>query len=522
MVNTALSSTLNKRELERLVSRLNRIGIALSSEHQLHRLLDLIVSEARSITNADGGSLYVRDGDKLKFAVSQTKSLNGRNGMVAGFQASSLPLTKESIGGYVAITGTILNIRDAYKIPAHVEYRLNRDFDIKMNYRSKSMLVVPLRDHTDEIIGVLQLINSLDDNGRTVAFKKEHETLIHSIASQAAVAIRNAQLIENIQGVFRALVRYSVKAIDARSPSTAGHSGRVADYSVALMRAVNHCETGPLADTFFTAAEIEEMRIASWLHDIGKIGVHESILEKKHKLTDDQLKVIEYRFDMIKTLEQARSEQKKIQLLQSGRLHSDRMKMLDVNLKNVLNKIDDDLEFIRQINSPEMKIKHWRIRIDQIAQKSYEDLAGIKCAYLTNAEVAILSVPKGTLTDKEFAEMQGHVKKTLAILENIPFSKDLENVPKIAAVHHERLDGSGYPFKLKANEINIQGRIIAICDIFDALTAKDRPYKKAVSIPETLAILVKEAKDGRIDKDLVDIFISEKIYECEMSNGTLK
>ncbi len=522
MVNTALSSSLNKRELESLISRLNRIGIALSSEHQLHRLLDLIVSEARSFTNADGGSLYVREGNKLKFAVSQTRSLASRNGKVAGFHASYLPLTKESIGGYVAITGNILNIKDAYKISPHVEYRLNRDFDIKMGYRSKSMLVVPLRDHTDEIIGVLQLINSLDENGHTVPFKKEHETLIHSVASQAAVAIRNAQLIENIQGVFRALVRYSVKAIDARSPSTAGHSGRVADYSVALMRAVNGTEDGALANMKFSAAEIEEMRIASWLHDIGKIGVHESILEKTHKLNKEQIKVIEYRFEMIKILEQNKTEHKKRHLLQTLGLANRRSKKLELNLQEKLAEIEDDLAFIKSINNPDRLNAGNLKRIKQIAGKTYTDLSGKRCAYLTNAEVEILSVLKGNLTDKEFYEMQDHVKKTLAILENIPFSKDLESVPKIAAVHHERLDGSGYPFKLKADEINIQGRIIAICDIFDALTAKDRPYKKAVSVQETLDILQREADEGRVDKSLVQVFISNKVYECELSNGTLR
>ncbi|KAA3610686.1 MAG: GAF domain-containing protein [Calditrichaeota bacterium] len=522
MVNTALSSSLNKRELESLVSRLNRIGIALSSEHQLHRLLDLIVNEARSFTNADGGSLYVREGDKLKFAVSQTQSLSNRNGNAEGFHASYLPLTKESIGGYVAITGNILNIKDAYKISPHVEYRLNRDFDIKMAYRSKSMLVVPLRDHTDEIIGVLQLINSLDENGRTVPFKKEHETLIHSVASQAAVAIRNAQLIENIQGVFRALVRYSVKAIDARSPSTAGHSGRVADYSIALMRAVNGTEDGPLADTRFTAAEIEEMRIASWLHDIGKIGVHEAILEKTHKLTKEQLKIVEYRFEMIKTLEQSHIEQKKRQLMENAGVSKKLFRKLDDELREKIRSINADFSFIKNINKPEFVINDKLSRLNLIAQKTYIDFSGKRCAYLTNDEVETLSVLKGNLTDKEYYEMQGHVKKTLAILENIPFSKDLENVPKIAAVHHERLDGSGYPFKLKAAEINTQGRIIAICDIFDALTATDRPYKKAVSVQETLDILQREAEEGRLDIGLVNIFITHKIYECELSNGTLR
>ena len=237
------------RDLEGQIARLNKIGIALSAEHDLNRLLNMIVREARHFTNSDGGSLYIREGDKLNFIVAQTESLESLNGRRPSFKSSYLPLTKESIAGYVAITGDILNINDAYLIPPTVEYRLNKDFDNLFGYRTKSMLVVPMRDHEDEIIGVLQLINSVDDKNQVLPFKPAYETLIASLASQAGVAIQNARLIEEIRKLFRSLVRYSAKAIDARSPHTAGHSGRVAKYSVRLMEAINDEKNGRFLPT---------------------------------------------------------------------------------------------------------------------------------------------------------------------------------------------------------------------------------------------------------------------------------
>src|SRR5574341_421962 len=288
-------------ELKLQITRLNQIGIALSSEHNLNKLLEIIVKEARSFTEADGGSLYIKEGDKLNFLVAQTESLEHRSKSKHSFKSFYVPLTKASISGYVAITGEILNIPDVYHIPPTVEYRFNKDFDVKMEYRSKSMLTVPMRDHQDEIIGVLQLVNSMDQAGKVTPFKKEYELLILSLASQAAVAIRNAKLIEEIKELFRSLVRYSVKAIDSRSKHTAGHSSRVAKYSKRFAQALNEEQDGRLGKIQFTPEQIEELYMCGLLHDIGKIGVKEAVLEKTTKLNEAQMEAIASRFESIKT-----------------------------------------------------------------------------------------------------------------------------------------------------------------------------------------------------------------------------
>ncbi len=507
------TSQQTRKDLESQIARLNKIGIALSSEHNLNRLLEMIVREARGFTNADGGSLYIREGDKLNFIVAQTQSLERRNGKKTEFKSFYLPLTKESIGGYVAITGEVLNIEDAYLIPPTVEYRLNKDFDQRMGYRTKSMLVVPMRDHKDEIIGVLQLINSMDEHGNVVPFRKEYESLILSLASQAAVAIQNARLIDEIRNLFRSLVRYSAKAIDARSPHTAGHSGRVAKYSVRIMEAINEEKEGRFADVHFTPQEIEEMKMAGWLHDIGKIGVREAVLEKENKLTDDQMQVIENRFETIRLLEILRAEREKAELLAKGRLTGEAEKTIAERLQARLQELEDDLAFLKRINVPGFLKEEDRERLKTIAEKTYEDLQGEKHFYLTSFEYENLSVIRGNLTEAEYREIQSHVDQTLAILNKIPFTKDLQNIPKYAAVHHEMLDGSGYPRGLKGDQIPLQGRIMAVCDIFDALTAADRPYKKALPLEKSLAILREEAERGRLDRDIVELFIRKKLYE---------
>ncbi len=508
----------NLRDLESQIARLNRIGIALSSEHNLQRLLNLIVSEARRFTRADGGSLYIKEEDKLNFVVAQTESLEaGSNGKKNAFRSFYVPLTKESISGYVATTGEVLNIEDAYMIPPTVEYRLNKDFDYRTGYRTKSMLVVPMKDHEDEIIGVLQLINSLDDDGKVVPFRKEYETLVHSLASQAAVAIRNVKLIEEIRTLFRSLVRYSAKAIDARSPHTAGHSGRVAEYSVHLMYALNEEKEGRFADLEFTAAEIEEMRMAGWLHDIGKIGVREAVLEKENKLNNEQMQVIEGRFRTVQMLEIIRAERRKNEMMQTGAPDQQKFEEVDQQLQLRLKQLQDDLAFLKKVNTPGFLPEEDRERLKKIAESTYDDLDGERYFMLTADEYENLSVVKGNLTEAEYKEIQSHVVQTLDILENIPFTKDLENIPKYAAAHHEMLDGSGYPYNLKGDQIPLQGRIMAVCDIFDALTASDRPYKKAMPLEKSLAILRDEAERGRLDKDLVDVFIRREVYKKSVS-----
>ncbi|MFQ5651015.1 MAG: HD domain-containing phosphohydrolase [bacterium] len=499
-------------QLEEQIRKLNAIGIALSSEQNLNRLLEVIVKEARSFTNADGGSLYIKEKDRLNFTVAQTESLRKRDSRKEPFKEVCLPMSKESIAGYVAITGNILNINDVYKIPPTVEYRVNKQFDIRNNYRSKSMLVVPMRDHAGSIIGVLQLINSLDEAGNVVPFKLEYESLVHSLASQAAVAIRNVKLIEEIKRLFRSLVRYSARAIDARSPHTAGHSGRVAKYSVRLACAINEEREGRLGKLGFSPDEIEELRMAAWLHDIGKIGVSEAVLEKTNKLTDDQIKVIGQRFESIRQAIRIRYFKKRLRYMRENRNGGRERVELHDACEQEMKEIDDAFEFINHVNIPGFleAADHARLRL--IAERTFVDSRGKRCHFLTPQEYETLSIIKGNLTDSEYKEIQSHVHHTLDILNKIPFTRDLENIPKHAAAHHEYLDGSGYPNGLKGDAISIQARIMCIADIFDALSSPDRPYKKAISIEESIEILRQEVKAGKLDGDIVELFIDKKLY----------
>ncbi len=304
----------HSQDIRKRLEALNKIGVALSSETNLGRLLGLIVKEARNFTNADAGSLYLVDHDKncLNFEVAQNDTLNKRADLKSEtFKPYSLPLTKNSIAGYVAITAENLNIADVYNLSPEVGFGFNRDFDIRNKYRTKSMLLVAMKDTEGKIIGVLQLINSTNSQGKVVSFDTKIESLVSSLASQAAVAIKNAQLLKEIKDVFEALIRYSVSAIDARSPFTAGHSRQVAKYTMALARAINDTHDGTYANISFTPDQLEELNYAAWLHDIGKIGVREWVLDKRTHLSDAEMDALISRFENIKALAITETQEKK-------------------------------------------------------------------------------------------------------------------------------------------------------------------------------------------------------------------
>jgi HD-GYP domain-containing protein (c-di-GMP phosphodiesterase class II) len=494
------------------IRKLNAIGIALSSEHNLNNLLEMIVTEARSFTHADGGSLYIKEKDKLHFRVAQTESLQKRDGKIP-FTSFYLPLSKESIAGYVAATGEVLNIPDVYEVPPTVEYRVNKHFDRQNNYRSRSMLVVPMRDHHDEIIGVLQLINSINGRGEVGPFEPEYESIILSLASQAAVAIRNVRLIGEIRDLFRSLVRYSATAIDARSPHTAGHSGRVAKHCVRLANAINEETEGRLGQICFSQDEIEELRVAGWLHDIGKIGVRESVLEKSTKLNEDQMEVIAERFEGIKFGLRTTLLERKLKQLGNAVDGVSALREVELATAKEIAAIDDALAFLRRINVPGFLTSDDQARLKTLAETSYMNSRGEPCFFLTAKEYENLAIVRGNLTDGEYREIQSHVEHTLNILKNIPFTKDLQDVTRHAAGHHEYLDGSGYPLGLKGDEISIQSRIMCIADIFDALSSPDRPYKKAIPIERTFEILREEVLAGKLDGDIVELFIRKRLYQ---------
>ena len=500
---------------------LNKIGIALSSETHLGRLLELIVKEARNFTNADAGSLYLVDHDKncLNFEVAQNDTLKKRADLKSEtFKPYSLTLDKNSIAGYVAITGETLNIADVYHLSPEAGFEFNRDFDRRNKYRTKSMLLVAMKDTGGKIIGVLQLINSANIQGKVVSFASKIETLVSSLASQAAVAIKNAQLLKEIKDVFEALIRYSVSAIDARSPFTAGHSKRVAAYSMALAQAINNTHEGPYADISFSPDQLEELNYAAWLHDIGKIGVKEWVLDKRTHLSDAEMDALINRFENIKASVITETQEKKIGLMNNNNENAKEIQHLDTELGALIHRIDEKLAFIKNINGFNVLNDSDINQLEEISKKKYIDLEGEKRNYLTEFEFENLSVKKGNLTKNEIEEIQSHVTHTENIVNNIPFTGHLKRVPIFAAGHHEMLDGSGYTKHIKAKDIPIQTRIITISDIYEALIAKDRPYKKSLDPIKSLAILKEEAQNGKLDKELVRIFIEKKVYETQEDN----
>ncbi|MFP3870292.1 MAG: HD domain-containing phosphohydrolase [Syntrophobacteria bacterium] len=492
--------------LKEQIKRLNQIGIALTGETHLPSLLELIVSEVRGFTRADAGSLYIKDGDHLRFEVAQNDTLAARNGRLSdAFRPYRVLLDKTSIAGYVALTGETLNIPDVYQLSGNEAYRFNSEFDKRNRYHTRSMLVVPMRDHENETTGVLQLINSLDEKGTVTVFDREQEELVASLASQAATAVQHARLINSIREIFAALVRYSASAIDARSPHTAGHSRRVASYAMRLARAVNDEQEGPLANVSFSDKELQELHYAAWLHDIGKIGVREELLEKVDRISPSAMELIASRFEAIKLSVVCEYERQRAQAGKVGGAAAE-------ECSRRLDEVEEILEFIRRINQAKRISPGETRRLESIKRKTFRNARGQARTYLTEAEFRQLSIPAGNLTEEEYQEIQNHVVYTMNIINKIPFTRDLKRIPMIAAAHHEKLDGSGYPLGLRAPEILLQARILGVADVYDALTAADRPYRGAMPTNEALQYLLKEAETGRLDPDLVDLFVRKRLY----------
>lgn len=504
MMTTCYSPERTLLEKQKLID----VSIALTSEINHNRLLSRIITELRQLTGAQGGSLYLTDKKQLKFEVAQNDVLARCFGSdYLCFKYHELPINQQSLAGYVALTGQILNIADVYQLSESLPYHFDPSFDQRNHYRTRSMMVAPLKDNQGEVVGVLQLINAVNDQGEVESFSVEDETLVLALASQAAVAINNVRLLNTIKNLFEALMIYSVSAIDARSPHTAGHSRRVAAYGLALGQAVNDCYQGPLAPVAFSDLELEELRFSAWLHDIGKIGVPDALLEKKQKLNDCHLEAIRWRFCLAQVQSQSDDER---------------------------TGLEEDYEFLKKINQlnylpPEAParltiIAGKRIFIEDSTQPliTSAELQVLRQPLLTPEELTSLLVLRGNLTPKEYAEIQGHALKTLNILEKIPFTKHLSQVPRFASAHHERLDGSGYPFHLTAPDLPYQARILAIADIFDALTSTDRPYRSSFDFEKALVVLQEEVARGKLDKDLVELFISQRVYDVVLGLDTDK
>jgi len=504
-----------RQELEEL----HAIGVRLTAERDTDALLDLILTKARAITRSDAGSIYVveepRGGPRhLRFTLAQNDSVQ------VPFTEFTLPINQESIAGHVALTGEIVQVDDAYDAPEGFPCRINREFDLQIGYRTKSMLVVPMRTPSGEVIGVLQLINGKRDaairfaSGEAVEhgaipYSPSARSLAASLASQAAVALENSRLYASIERLFEGFVQASVIAIESRDPTTSGHSFRVANLTVALAGAVDRADNGPLAAVRFSADQMREIRYASLLHDFGKVGVREEILVKAKKLHPWHLELIQQRGEIIKRGVQLRHARRKLDYLREHGAagFSEAATAWDAELACALDEIASRLELVAQANEPLVLPGDRADRVPHLALPTFIDHLGEAQTLVTPEEAQILSIPRGSLTAEEFRQIQSHVTHTFQFLSQIPWTRALSRIPEIARSHHEKLDGSGYPLGKRAADIPVQSRMMTIADIFDALTASDRPYKAAIPVERALDILSREARLGSLDPSLLEIFI---------------
>jgi len=514
---------LRHRELAELTS----VGVALSTERNLLALLEMILTQARRITSSDAASLYLveraENGDApttLRFRLSQNYSLKD-----LPFPETTVPIDHTSLAGYTAATGELLVIEDVYLLPNHVPYRQNRSFDEKFGYRTKSVLVIPMRTHRDEIIGVLQLINRkrnsdalLSSNDiierEVLAYDQQSVELVTALASQAAVAIENSLLYEDIERLFEGFVTAAVTAIEQRDPTTSGHSGRVATFTVSLAEAVSRAGAGPYRGLQFTREQLRELRYAGLLHDFGKVGVREQVLIKQKKLYPWDLDVIRHRFAFLLQRSDLQFERERADyLLSHGRAQYEefvaRLEQLRRTRRNELNRF---LDAIVMANEPTILPEGSFDELKEINERTYIDFEGVERPLLRDEELRFLMIRKGNLDDRERREIESHVTHTYRFLEQIPWTRELRRIPEIAYGHHEKLNGTGYPRRVTGPEIPVQTRMMTISDIFDALTATDRPYKRAVPAERALDILSGEAKEGMIDMNLLRTFIEARIY----------
>ncbi len=522
------------------IEQLLAIGTALSDCLDLTELLNLILSKSREITCSDAGSVYLVDRShgepKLIFKAAQNDSLPQLS-----LEFASIPLNPESLAGYVATTGESLNIPDAYSLIGDVPYKFDRHFDQEFDYRTVSVLVLPMQNRDGETIGVLQLIDRklkadlqiTPTNALVITqpYSAWEQQIVRSLASQAAISIERNYLLDSIEELFDGFITASVQVIESRDPTTAGHSERVAKLSVRLSQAVNEVTTGALTAINLNSQQIQELRYAALLHDFGKVSIPEAIVQKSKKLFPHQLTELSHRFNLLRRTWELECAETKFTYLfnppladrhQAGDncLHCSYLQQLDLDLLTRLDRLQSDWELLNKLNQPNIiSTAEFAQTLDQIvdhlkqlASYSYRDLDGNFQPLITSTEIEQLLIPKGSLTVAERLIVESHVSYTYDFLRQIPWTKQLRDIPKIAYAHHEKLDGSGYPQGLTMPDIPIQSQMITIADIYDALTASDRPYKPRLSLDRSLAILQQEAAARKINHHLLELFIQQEVY----------
>jgi HD-GYP domain-containing protein (c-di-GMP phosphodiesterase class II) len=506
------------------LEELNGIGISLSLQKDTPRLLEAILVAAKRITNADGGTLYSVDLEEktARFEILRTDSLGIAFGgttraeipfpPVRLYNASGEP-NNTTVVAYSVLHDETVNIADAYAADGF-DVSGTKSFDRKTGYRSQSFLTVPMKNHENDIIGVLQLINAKDRNtGAIVSFSEADQQLAESLASQAAVALTNRQLIDQLENLFESFIGLINAAIDDKSAYTGGHCQRVPALTMMLAEAAAEATEGPLADFSMSDKDRYELKIAGLLHDCGKVTTPVHVVDKSTKLETifDRIDLLDTRFEIVR-------RDAEISMLRSKLADPDnrtggwRQAEQEYELRR--RCIDEDRAFLRfaNIGSESMRTED-QDRVRQISQSyRWRDPSGNDCDFLTEDELNNLTIRSGTLTSDERQIINRHIDVTISMLESLPWPSHLRNVPEYAGGHHERMDGNGYPRGLTGDQMSVQARVMAIADIFEALTARDRPYKKGKALSDSLRILGNFRLNGHIDPDLFDIFIKQKVY----------
>lgn len=511
----------NQDELQQLAEHLIEIGSALSSERELDLLLEKIVDEARRFTNADGGTLFIVENEHLRWAIVQNESMGIRFGG-ANSEAldpkvfKNIPLfighepQLDNVATHVVHRHASVNIADVYDDHDAFDFTGPRSFDESTGYRTQSMLVVPLSHHSSGVVGVLQLINARSADGQVRAFDPTYEQLTASLASQAAVAVKNAQLFEALELQFEAFTRSIAMAIDEKSPYTAGHVRRVVDITMRIATAISESEDGPYADVVYDRGTMKALHLAAWMHDVGKITTPEWIVDKATKLETlfDRIELVRMRYEVLRLQAENRALRGKV-----SRLGDDAFPDIDEQLKREIADLDRELSFIERANrGVESMADDDVARVNAIAGTTF--LLGEKTVgRLTPDEVHNLSVRRGTLTPEEIQKIRDHAMVSYKILSQLPFSGPLSRVPEIAAAHHEKLNGNGYPLGLTAEDLTLEARILAVADIFEALTAPDRPYKDPTPLSKVLRILGFMIQDGELDGELIAFAIESGVLD---------
>lgn len=503
------------------IAKLNAIGIALSSEKDMPKLLEMILTGAQIITGADGGTLYTANNqNQLVFEIVRTTSLKigmgGPHGIPVTFEP--IPLYNEDdspniqrIVVYSALNSKTINLSDVYQT-TEFDFSGPRKFDKQMNYRTKSMLTIPMKDHEGKTVGVLQLINKRPPNSKeAVSFSKQDRHLAESLASQAAIALTNKQLIDDLKNLFDSFIKTIATGIDAKSPYTGGHCKRVPVLTLALADAASKTEEGSLKDFHLSSRERYSLEVASWLHDCGKLITPVHIVDKATKLETifDRIHLIDTRFEVLKRDAEINKLKK---LLAVGNRKSE-ADAIEQEFQNEIHQLNEDQQLLRKCNrGSESMVPEMQESIKHVGSRRWQNEQNETVPFLTEDELNNLLIQSGTLTPEERNLINDHIVVTIKMLKSLKFPKEMENVPEYAGGHHERMDGNGFPLGLTREQMSVPARIMAIADVFEALTAKDRPYKEAKKLSEALCILGIMKQENHIDPDLFDVFIQEKIY----------